>query len=201
MPAAPRDEFPQISARDRAEWRAWLAEHHASAPGIWLVFYKKGSGQTGVTYEEAVEEALCFGWIDSRPNTLDEERYIQLFTPRKRKSPWSKSNKERVERLLAAGLMAPAGLAALEAAKRDGTWAIYDGIEDLKVSDDLRAALLRNPKAEANFDAFSASTRKQLLWWIESAKRPETRQRRIEQVVIAAAEKRNPLAYIPKDKR
>ncbi len=202
MPSSPsKGQFERASARDRGEWRAWLAEHHASAPGIWLVFYKKGSGQTGVTYEEAVEEALCFGWIDSRPNTLDEERYIQLFTPRKRKSPWSKSNKERVERLLAAGLMAPAGLAALEAAKRDGTWAIYDGIEDLKVSDDLRAALLRNPKAEANFDAFSASTRKQLLWWIESAKRPETRQRRIEQVVIAAAEKRNPLAYIPKDKR
>ncbi len=169
---------------------------------MWLILYKKGSGTPGVTYEEAVEEALCFGWIDSVTNRLDGERFMQLFTPRKRKSPWAKSNKERVERLLAAGLMAPAGLAAIEAAKRDGTWTALDGIEDLQVPDDLAAALAANPAAEARFAAYSASTRKQLLWWVVSAKRPETRQRRIARIVAAeAAEKRNPRAVFPRDKR
>ncbi|HEU0026910.1 MAG TPA: YdeI/OmpD-associated family protein [Ktedonobacterales bacterium] len=199
MPPSPSNsQFERVTARDRAEWRAWLAEHHASAPGAWLIYYKRASGQPGVTYDEAVEEALCVGWIDSTANTLDSERYMQMFTPRKRKSPWSKSNKERAERLIAQGLMTPAGLAAIEAARRDGTWTIYEGIENLEVPDDLRAALAANPAAEAGFAAFSASIRKQLLWWIASAKRPETRQRRLEQVVIAAAERRNPLNPAPR---
>ena len=201
MPPSATDNFERVAARDRAEWRAWLAEHHTSAPGIWLIIHKKGSGQPGVSYDEAVEEALCFGWIDSVTNRLDDERFVQVFTPRKRKSPWSQSNKARVERLLAAGLMEPAGLAAIEAAKRDGTWTIYDGAEDLEVPDDLRAALAANPPAEANFAAFSASVRQQSLWWIASAKRPDTRQRRIAQVITAATERRNPLAPTPKDAR
>jgi uncharacterized protein YdeI (YjbR/CyaY-like superfamily) len=200
--SAPSDsQFERVSPRDRGEWRAWLAEHHASAPGVWLIIRKKGSGQLGVMYEEAVEEALCFGWIDSVTNKLDGERFMQMFTPRKRKSPWAKSNKARVERLLAAGLMAPAGLAAIEAAKRDGGWTALDSVEDLQVPDDLLAALAANPAAEVNFAAFTPSVRQQSLWWIVSARRPETRQRRIEQVVIAAAEKRNPRAAIPRDKR
>jgi uncharacterized protein YdeI (YjbR/CyaY-like superfamily) len=199
MPSSPsKSQFERVAARDRAEWRAWLAEHHASAPGVWLIIHKKSSGQPSVTYDEAVEEGLCYGWIDSVANRLDDERFVQVFTPRKRKSPWSKSNKVRVERLLAAGLIEPAGLAAIEAAKRDGTWTIYDGAENLEVPDDLYAALAANPTAAAGFDAYSASIRKQLLWWIISAKRPETRQRRIAQVVSAAAERRNPLIPAPK---
>lgn len=202
MPPSPdKNQFERFPARDRDEWRAWLEDNHAGASGVWLIIHKKGNDQPGVTYEEAVEEALCFGWIDSVTNRLDGERFMQLFTPRKRKSPWAKSNKERVARLMAAGMMAPAGLAAIEAAKRDGTWTALDNIEDLQVSDDLRAALAANPGATASFEAYSGSTRKQLLWWIESAKRPETRQRRIAQIVAAAAEKRNPLPYTPKDKR
>jgi uncharacterized protein YdeI (YjbR/CyaY-like superfamily) len=126
MPTSARDAYPRISARDRAEWRAWLAEHHASAPGVWLILQKKGSGQASVNYEEAVEEALCFGWIDSLARSLDATRYQQVFTPRKRRSPWSQSNKERVARLSAQGLMAPAGLAAVEAAQRDGAWTTFD---------------------------------------------------------------------------
>jgi uncharacterized protein YdeI (YjbR/CyaY-like superfamily) len=126
MPTSARDAYPRISARDRAEWRAWLAEHHASAPGVWLILQKKGSGQASVNYEEAVEEALCFGWIDSLARSLDAARYQQVFTPRKRRSPWSASNKERVARLSAQGLMAPAGLAAVEAAQRDGAWTTFD---------------------------------------------------------------------------
>lgn len=199
MPAAPRDEFPRISARDRAEWRAWLAGHHASAPGAWLILSKKGSEQASVRYDEAVEEALCFGWIDSVTRTLDATRYQMVFTPRKRRSPWSQSNKERVARLTAQGLMTPAGLAAVEAAQRDGTWAMFDGIESLPMPDDLAAALSANPIAAANFAAFSSAVRQQSLWWIADAKRAETRQRRIAQVVGAAAENRNPRAAIPKE--
>jgi uncharacterized protein YdeI (YjbR/CyaY-like superfamily) len=201
MPATPRDEFPQVSARDRAEWRAWLAEHHASAPGVWLVYLKKGSGQASVRYDEAVEEALCFGWIDSVTRTLDAARYQQVFTPRKRRSPWSQSNKERVARLSAQGLMAPAGLAAVEVAQHDGTWTMFDGIESLPMPDDLAAALSDNPAAQSHFAAFSSAVRQQALWWIADAKRAETRQRRIAQVVSAAAENRNPRAAIPKEQR
>jgi uncharacterized protein YdeI (YjbR/CyaY-like superfamily) len=201
MPPLASSQYEQVTARDRVEWRAWLAERSASAPGAWLVLVKKGSGTPSVSYDEAVEEALCFGWIDSVTRGLDSERRVQMFTPRKRKSPWSKSNRERVARLTAAGMMADAGLAAIEAAKRDGTWTMFDGIEDLQVPDGLRAALAANPDAERHFAAFSASVRQQSLWWIADAKRPETRQRRIEQVVIAAAEHRNPRAAIPKEKR
>lgn len=192
------EEFHALS---RAEWREWLAAHHDRADGVWLVSFKKGSGKPGVPYAEAVEEALCFGWIDSRPNALDAERYKQLFTPRRRGSPWSKLNKERVERLMAAGLMAPAGLARIEEAKRDGTWTVYDGIEQLAMPADLAAALADNPAANATFAAFSPSQSKQLLWHIESAKRPETRAKRIAEVVAAAAEGRNPLNWRDEKKR
>jgi uncharacterized protein YdeI (YjbR/CyaY-like superfamily) len=192
----PKDaDFERYYAPDRAAWRAWLAAYHATAPGVWLIYYKQGSGKTRVPYADAVEEALCFGWIDSRPNKLDDERYMQLFSPRKPKSPWSRLNKERAERLIDAGLMAPAGLAAIEAAKADGSWAAYDDIEALAMPPDLATAFAANPQAERLFAAFSASDTKQLLWWVTSAKRPETRAKRIETVVAEAAQGRNPLAY------
>jgi uncharacterized protein YdeI (YjbR/CyaY-like superfamily) len=199
MPAkSSMSQWERVTAPDRAAWRAWLAEHHASAPGVWLVLAKKGADQPSVSYIEAVEEALCFGWIDSLAHSLDATRYEQVFSPRKRKSPWSKPNKERIARLEAVGLMTPTGLAAVEAAKADGTWAVFDGLEDLQVPDDLRAALAANPLAERHFAAFSAAVRQQSLWWIAQAKRPATRQRRIAQVVSAAAESRNPRATPPK---
>lgn len=201
MTPAPRDQYPHISARDRAEWRAWLAANHADAPGAWLVCFKKGSGQASVSYDAAVEEALCFGWIDSAMRSLDDARYEQIFTPRKRRSPWSQSNKERVARLMAQGLMAPAGLAAVEDARREGTWMMFDGIENLEPPDDLAAALADNPVAAANFAAFSRAVRQQSLWWIADAKRPETRQRRIARVVEAAAQNRNPRADTPRERR
>ena len=185
--------YPTFHASSRAEWREWLAAHHVELDGVWLISYKKSSGKPGVLYPEAVEEALCFGWIDSLANTLDDERYKQLFTPRRRKSPWSSLNKERVEGLIAAGLMTPAGLAKIEAAQRDGTWEIYDAVESLTVPDDLTAALAENPRADNTFRGFSPSQRKQLLWHIVSAKRPETRARRIAEIVDAAAQGRNSL--------
>jgi uncharacterized protein YdeI (YjbR/CyaY-like superfamily) len=188
-------ERETFQAGSRAEWRRWLEAHHDSSSGIWLVSFKKASGKPGVSYPEAVEEALCFGWIDSRPNALDDERYMQYFSPRKRGSPWSKVNKERIARLLDQGLMAPPGLAKIEAAKRDGSWSAYDAIEALTVPDDLAAALRADPAAAANFRAFADSAKKQLLWWIASAKRSETRSTRVARLVEAAAANRNPLDY------
>ena len=187
-----RDETQprQVAARDRAEWRAWLEANHASAPGVWLVYGKKDGGLPSVTYAEAVEEALCFGWVDSRPNVVDERRYKQLFSPRKPRSPWSKINKRRVERLIAEGRMAPAGLAVVEAARADGSWHAYDAVEELTMPDDLAAALAADERARGHFAAFPPSSKKNILWWIGSAKRPETRARRIAETVRLAHEDR-----------
>jgi uncharacterized protein YdeI (YjbR/CyaY-like superfamily) len=151
---------------------------------------KKGSTVTSLTYDEAVEEALCFGWIDSVVNRLDGDRFKQLVTPRRPGSAWARSNKARVERLLEQGLMEPAGLAAVEAAKADGSWSALDDVEDLVVPDDLAAALAAEPAAARYFYGLSDSARKLSLYWIASAKRPETRAKRIEQTARNAAEGR-----------
>jgi uncharacterized protein YdeI (YjbR/CyaY-like superfamily) len=171
----------------RRAWREWLAENHATSPGVWLVFDKKGSGKRELVYAEAVEEALCFGWIDSLTNKLDEHRYKQLYSPRKPKSAWSKLNKQRVEKLIDQGLMTPAGLGKIEASKRDDSWSVLDAVEELTVPPDLEAALTANPTAREYFTAFPASVKKGILWWIESAKRPETRAKRVEETVALAA--------------
>jgi uncharacterized protein YdeI (YjbR/CyaY-like superfamily) len=181
--------WERVTPSSRADWRGWLAGHHASSPGIWLVYWKKGSGQPTLSYDDAVEEALCFGWIDSRVNALDAGRYQQIFTPRKPTSAWSRLNKERVARLLAAGLIAPPGLAVIEAAQRNGAWSALDAVEALEVPPDLAAALAADPLAEASFHAFSPSQRKQWLYRLAKAKRPETRARRLAQIVAVVAEK------------
>ncbi|HLH62819.1 MAG TPA: YdeI/OmpD-associated family protein [Ktedonobacteraceae bacterium] len=160
MPDPTNDQLERFYARDRQEWRAWLEQNAATAKGVWLIYYKQNSNQPRVSYEEAVEEALCFGWIDSRPNTLDDERYMHLFSPRKPKSPWSKLNKQRVEKLIQQGLMTAAGFKAIEIAKKNGTWNVYDAIEALTMPEDLREALAANNIANANFEAFSNSTKK-----------------------------------------
>jgi uncharacterized protein YdeI (YjbR/CyaY-like superfamily) len=195
MPEMNNNQLPQYYARDRKEWRTWLEKNSTTSPGVWLIYYKQQSGQPRVSYEEAVEEALCFGWIDSRPNAIDDERYMQLFSPRKARSPWSKINKERVEKLIEQGLMTEAGYKAIETAKQNGFWSIYDGIEAQTMPEDFVQALAANPTARQNFEAFSDSSKKQLLWHIESAKRPETRLKRIGQIVEAAAQNINPLQY------
>ena len=137
MAAARDDQIERFHPEDRRAWRDWLERHHATAPGVWLVSYKKESGRPRVPYAETVEEALCFGWVDSRPNALDATRAMLLFSPRRPGSPWSRLNKGRVERLTAEGLLAPAGLAVVEAARRDGSWDLYDAIEALTVPEDL----------------------------------------------------------------
>jgi len=174
-------------AKDRLAWRRWLSEHHRRAEAVWLVYYKKESGTPSITYAEAVEEALCFGWVDSRPNKIDPERYKQLFSPRKPKSPWSTINKKRVERLIADKRMTAAGLAKVEAAKKDGSWSSYDDVDALAMPGDLAAALASNAAAKKHFAGFPPSSRKIILWWIASAKRPETRSKRIAETVRLAA--------------
>lgn len=184
------EQYKRVAARDRKKWRAWLEENHARSPGIWLVFYKKASGTPTVRYDEAVEEALCFGWIDSLMKPVDSEKYRQLFTPRKTKSRWSSPNKERVERMIAAGLMTDVGMAKIRVAKKDGSWQSRDVVETLDIPPDLRKALTAQKQTE-NFARIPPGRRKQLLGWIHEAKRPETRRRRIEQAVAIAAGRRS----------
>lgn len=185
-------EFVEPASRD--EWRAWLEKHHASSTGIWLAVGKKGNRVTSLDYEAAVEEALCFGWIDSTVNRLDADRFKQLFTPRKPGSTWSRSNKARVERLIAEGRMTPAGLAPVEVAQRNGSWNALDDVENLVMPGDLADALAADTRAERGFAALPESQRKMALYWIAAAKRPDTRARRVREIVQAAAEGRSPLA-------
>jgi uncharacterized protein YdeI (YjbR/CyaY-like superfamily) len=186
------DQFQRFEAKDRKEWHDWLQKNHLTSPGVWLVYYKKGSGKPTVTYEEAVEEALSFGWIDSKVNALDEERYMQIFTPRKPGSIWSKLNKKRIKKLLDNELIMPSGLEKVEQAKLDGSWYFLDDIEKLVVPLDLKEALNSNNAAKNNFDKFGDSVKKQILYWIKSAKRETTRKDRIEKVVLLAAENKKP---------
>ena len=176
------DGRPWVGPFDRAAWRAWLIANHERSRGVYLASWKRATGRTNVSYVEAVEEALCVGWVDSTQRQLDDERTIQWFSPRKPGSGWARTNKERVERLTAAGLMLPAGLAVVEAAKQEGSWSMLDDVEALVVPDDLAAALDAQPPARANFDAFPRSARRALLAWVVLAKRPETRAKRIAEI-------------------
>jgi len=179
--------YETFYAPDRGAWRRWLEANYASSKGVWLVYYKKGSDKPRVSYNEAVEEALCFGWIDSRPNKIDDERYMQLFTPRKAGSVWAKSNKERVERLIEQGLMTPAGLEKVEVAKRNGRWEALTDAEELVMPEDLKRSLMASPDALKNFEAFRLTEKKRLLYWIGNVKRPEARAKRIEETTLIAA--------------
>jgi uncharacterized protein YdeI (YjbR/CyaY-like superfamily) len=172
----------------REEWRSWLEQHHTRTEGIWMISYKKASGKLPVEYEEAVEEALCFGWVDSKGNRLDDERTMLWFAPRKPRSGWSRPNKERIERLLAADMIAPAGLAKIETAKKDGSWNALDAVEALEVPPDLDQAFAATTTARQYWDAFPRSVKRAILAWIASAKRPETRAKRIEETARLATE-------------
>jgi uncharacterized protein YdeI (YjbR/CyaY-like superfamily) len=186
------DDAPLVHADDRATWRAWLEANHASARGAWLVTWRARTRRATLDYEAAIEEALCFGWVDSTGGRFDDERGKLYFAPRKPRSPWAATNKARAGRLIAAGRMAPAGLAAIERAKTNGSWEVLDAVERLEVPADLAAALDARPPAAANFAAFTPSARKNLLGWVALAVRPGTRAARIATVADAAA--RNELA-------
>jgi uncharacterized protein YdeI (YjbR/CyaY-like superfamily) len=181
-----------LYARNRIEWREWLEKNHEKSPGVWLIYYKKNSEKPTVSYEDAVEEALSFGWIDSKVNALDEERYMQIFTPRKIGSIWSKINKQRVKKLLEQGLMNPAGLEKIKTAKKDGSWNFLDDVENLVLPPDLKEALDSNEAAKNNFETFNNSVKKQVLYWIKSAKRETTKKNRIKKTVKLAAKNEKP---------
>jgi uncharacterized protein YdeI (YjbR/CyaY-like superfamily) len=182
------DAYAEVTFRSRAEWRAWLTEHHGTARGVWAATYKKASGGPHVRYDDLVEEALAHGWIDSRQRTVDAERSALLVTLRRPSSAWSRANKERIERLLAAGLMAPAGLAAVETARANGAWSAIDAAQSLQEPDDLRASLETSPAARRHWDAFPPSTRRAILEWIDNARTPETRARRVDETARLAAQ-------------
>lgn len=193
MTAAQARSRPLLEPSSPRDWASWLEANHDSSAGAWLAVGKKGNTRTTLTYEAAVEEALCWGWIDSTVNRLDEDRFKQLFTPRRPRSTWSRSNKERVERLLAAGRMQPAGLAAVEVAKANGSWETLDDVEALVAPAELAAALEADPAAATGFERLNESTRKMAYYWIASAKRPETRAKRVHATVAAARDGRSPV--------
>jgi uncharacterized protein YdeI (YjbR/CyaY-like superfamily) len=182
----PPDSDERFHAETRQQWRAWLAEHHADSPRVWVVTWKRATGRPAPSYEELVEEALCYGWVDSTAGTVDDERAIMRFTPRKPGSGWARTNKVRVERLVAEALMAAAGLAVVRRAQDDGSWSLLDDVENLVVPADLAAALDALPPARANFDAFPPSARKHILAWLVQAKRAETREGRVRKAAELA---------------
>jgi len=183
------DELPELIVGDAVAWRAWLAEHHAARPGVWLVLAKKGTtAPTSLSYEQALEEALCHGWIDGQVRRRDEATFRQRFTPRRVRSAWSKRNVGIAERLIASQRMHPAGLRAIEAAKGDGRWqAAYAGPATIALPADLEAALAAEPRARAMFEILTSQNRYSVLLRIDSAKRSDTRARRIERFVAMLA--------------
>jgi uncharacterized protein YdeI (YjbR/CyaY-like superfamily) len=176
--------FPEIYAEERIIWRDWLKRNHRTAAGVWLVYYKKHTGRATVSYNDAVEEALCFGWIDSKVNTIDDKRYKQVFTPRNPKSIWSALNKKRAEKMIRQRLMTNAGLKKIEAAKKDGSWNILDKVESLEIPVDLKNIFLKNKKAEKNYNSLKDSVKKNLLYQVESAKLLTTRNKRIKNIIV-----------------
>ena len=175
-----------VHPKSRAEWRKWLEKNHTRNEGVWLIRYKKATGKPRVDYDESVEEALCFGWIDSKGNKLDDKRSMLWFAPRKAGTGWSKLNKERVARLIQAKRLAPAGLAKINAAKKDRSWNALDAVEALEIPSDLEEAFSKNETARRYFEAFPRSAKRAILEWISSAKKSETRAKRIEEIVTKA---------------
>jgi uncharacterized protein YdeI (YjbR/CyaY-like superfamily) len=183
-------DLPRIEVTSRAQLRAWLEAHHETSGSVWLVIWKKRDPERHLPYDAIVEEVLCFGWVDSLPRKLDAERSMLLLSRRRPGSAWSAANKARIARLIEDGKMAPAGLAAVEAARADGSWSFLDDVERLEVPPDLADALARLPEAAKHFAAFPRSVRRGILEWIKQAKRPETRTRRIEETAREAAQNR-----------
>ena len=179
-----KDGRPILAFASPEEWEAWLEREHAASDGVWLRFAKKGSGVASVVYAEALDVALCFGWIDSQVLSLDERFYLQKFTPRRARSKWSRVNRDKVAALMKQGRMKPAGLAQVEAAKKDGRWeAAYASPADVEVPEDLQRALDASPKAAEFFATLNKSNRYAIVYQLEDAKKPETRERRLAKFI------------------
>ena len=195
IPATP---INAVDAPTRADWRQWLADNCAAKASIWLKIYKKDSGILSVTYSEAVDEALCFGWIDSLAKKGDDQYYLQFFAKRNPKSNWSRVNKDKVEKLTQAGLITDAGQAMIDLAKQTGTWTALDDVNNLISPPDLQASLNANPTAKEHFDAFPRSVKRGILEWLLNAKTPVTRAKRVADVVTKAERNERANQYIPK---
>lgn len=179
--------------KNRNEWRKWLHKNHGNVDEIWLIFYKKHTGKPGITHSEAVEESLCFGWIDSKVKRIDDERFIQKYTPRKPNSVWSKINKESAQKMIREGKMSPSGFEKIKEAKRSGKWsAAYTSRRKLAMPNDLKKALMKKKKAWNNFSSFANTYQNMYIGWVDSAKRKEMRERRIGEVVRRAARNQKP---------
>lgn len=194
---ATQGDAEQVHPLDLAQWRAWLARHHGRRAGVWLVSYKQATGRPRIPYDDAVDEAVCWGWIDSKINALDDERSMLWFAPRNARTGWSRVNKDRIARMTAAGRMQPAGQAKVDAARADGSWDALNDVEDGVVPPDLQAALDALPQAAANFAAFPRSARRGILEWIQAARRPETRAERIARTARLAQDNQRANAWPP----
>jgi len=179
----------------RHDWREWLSQNHNSTQAVWLVYYKKESGTPTVSYSDAVDEALCFGWIDSTKKSLGNDSFMQFFCRRKQISVWSKINKAKVQRLIEEGFFTQAGFESIEVAKQNGYWSILDEVEELVVPKDLEKALKAKKGAKTFFSGLSKSVKKSILQWVVLAKRPETRQKRIAEIADLAAQQLKPKQF------
>lgn len=183
----PKKEVETYCPASKAEWRAWLEMNHRSTQSVWLVYFRASTKIPSLTWSEAVDEALCFGWIDSTKKTIDEERYMQYFTKRKPSSTWSKVNKDKVAQLIQNDLMTKAGFDSIETSKQNGNWSLMDDVEKLIVPEDLKIALDAQEGAMAFYQSQTKSIKKGLLHWVVVAKRAETREKRISEIVESAA--------------
>ena len=188
-------DIASFCPKNRADWRKWLEKNHSTEKAIWLVYYKSSTNVATLTWSEAVDEALCFGWIDSTKKTIDHERYMQYFSKRKAKSNWSKINKEKVAKLSQTKLMTKAGYDSIEIAKQNGSWTFLDSIEALEMPDDLIVALKNAKGALEFYEGLSNSNKKILLYWVASAKRAETREKRIFEIAENASMRLKPKQF------
>ncbi len=190
-----KKETDTFCPASQQEWRQWLEANHRSKQFVWLVYYRKKTNIATLTWSEAVDEALCFGWIDSTRKTLDSETFMQLFTKRKPTGTWSKINKAKTEHLIEAKLMMQAGLDAIETAKKNGSWAILDEVEELIIPEDLETAFEARPGSKDFFSGLNKSAKKSILYWLISAKKHQTRQKRIQEIADLASLKQKPKLF------
>jgi uncharacterized protein YdeI (YjbR/CyaY-like superfamily) len=187
--AKKENEMPVLSFASSEEWSKWMEENHAKSNGVWLRFFKKDSGEKTVTYSEALEEALCYGWIDGQVNKFDDQSYIQRFTPRRPKSIWSKRNTEKAERLIREGRMKKAGMEQVELAKADGRWQqAYDSSTNMKLPEDFLQELSKNKKAKTFFEGLNKTNQYAIAWRLQTAKKPETREKRLKEILAMMRE-------------
>lgn len=188
-------DIKEFCPSNQKGWRNWLELNHEKEDAIWVIFYKKKSPKHNMSWSDSVDEALCFGWIDSTKRSIDDEKFKQYFTKRKAKSNWSRVNKEKVDSLIAKGLMQSAGYKSIEVAKENGSWTILDGVEAMEIPVDLSTELARLEGAQEFFEGLSSSAKKILLYWVISAKRDETRQKRISEIAVNASQGLKPKQF------